>query len=236
MKIHFDGWSSDFDFWTDDDWPDLHPPGWCQKTGHPLQPPLTTESTASSGKGDSGGRCPTPGCTGVGHIEGARYPTHSSLDDCPYSARNLHRESPAFPDRLLGEDIGVGPEASVSGGAASPFGSTATDAPVKEEVQRKVKAVKNDAVVDSSISLSPVHSQLAKGQDGGKQSGSDTPSTKASKAANNSQQQSIDLPIKSESEAELNNRLIQVDLRAESPSLDQQYDSLEALTPPPKKM
>ena len=69
LKIHFDVWSSDFDFWTDDDWPDLHPPGWCQKTGHPLQPPLTTDSTIQT---DSAGRCPTSGCNGIGHIRSHR--------------------------------------------------------------------------------------------------------------------------------------------------------------------
>ncbi|KAF0045389.1 hypothetical protein F2P81_001918 [Scophthalmus maximus] len=39
LKIHFDGWSSEYDYWVETDWPDLHPVGWCQKTGHPLQYP-----------------------------------------------------------------------------------------------------------------------------------------------------------------------------------------------------
>lgn len=38
--IHFDGWSESYDFWVDDDCPDLHPPGWCGRTGHALQPPV----------------------------------------------------------------------------------------------------------------------------------------------------------------------------------------------------
>ena len=41
IKIHFDGWSDVFDYWLDDDSPDFHPPGWCAKTGHPLQPPIS---------------------------------------------------------------------------------------------------------------------------------------------------------------------------------------------------
>jgi len=40
IKIHFDGWSDVYDYWVDDDCPDLHPAGWCYKTGHPLTPPL----------------------------------------------------------------------------------------------------------------------------------------------------------------------------------------------------
>ena len=95
LKIHFDGWSTDFDFWTDDDWPDLHPPGWCSKTGHPLQPPpSTSDSTPLPGE------CSSPGCNGIGHIEGAKYATHRNVEHCPYYSRNLHRESPPFPDRL----------------------------------------------------------------------------------------------------------------------------------------
>uniref|UniRef100_A0A8C5SK85 L3MBTL histone methyl-lysine binding protein 1 n=1 Tax=Laticauda laticaudata TaxID=8630 RepID=A0A8C5SK85_LATLA len=36
IKIHFDGWSHIYDFWIDSDHPDIHPIGWCSKTGHPL--------------------------------------------------------------------------------------------------------------------------------------------------------------------------------------------------------
>lgn len=39
-QLHFDGWSHAYDFWIDADHPDIHPAGWCSKTGHPLQPPL----------------------------------------------------------------------------------------------------------------------------------------------------------------------------------------------------
>ncbi|ELW69410.1 Lethal(3)malignant brain tumor-like protein 3 [Tupaia chinensis] len=40
IKVHFDGWNSCYDYWLDADSPDIHPVGWCSKTGHPLQPPL----------------------------------------------------------------------------------------------------------------------------------------------------------------------------------------------------
>ncbi|KAI3355605.1 hypothetical protein L3Q82_018443, partial [Scortum barcoo] len=39
VKIHYDGWSQQFDVWCDADLCDLHPVGWCQRTGHPLEPP-----------------------------------------------------------------------------------------------------------------------------------------------------------------------------------------------------
>lgn len=41
VKIHFDGWSDIYDYWLEDDSTDLHPPGWCAKTGHPLVPPIS---------------------------------------------------------------------------------------------------------------------------------------------------------------------------------------------------
>ena len=40
LLIHFDGWSDTYDYWVDDDCPDIHPPGWSYRTGHPLTPPL----------------------------------------------------------------------------------------------------------------------------------------------------------------------------------------------------
>ena len=39
VKIHFDGWDDMYDFWFDSASNDLHPICWCEKTGHPLEPP-----------------------------------------------------------------------------------------------------------------------------------------------------------------------------------------------------
>jgi len=39
LLVHFDGWSDSYDYWVDDDCPDIHPPGWCHRTGHELMPP-----------------------------------------------------------------------------------------------------------------------------------------------------------------------------------------------------
>uniref|UniRef100_A0A671N0U3 Lethal(3)malignant brain tumor-like protein 4 n=1 Tax=Sinocyclocheilus anshuiensis TaxID=1608454 RepID=A0A671N0U3_9TELE len=98
IKIHFDGWSEEYDFWLDADSPDLHPVGWCQKTGHPLQHPNgPRDSPVPPGQG-----CPTPGCNGVGHIRGPRYGTHYTVVSCPYSDVNLNKDG-LVPDRLNGE-------------------------------------------------------------------------------------------------------------------------------------
>uniref|UniRef100_A0A8C0BIQ2 SAM domain-containing protein n=1 Tax=Buteo japonicus TaxID=224669 RepID=A0A8C0BIQ2_9AVES len=99
IKIHFDGWDRNYDFWVDADSPDVHPVGWCAKTGHALQVPL--------GKVDDiilllGQACPTPGCHGIGHVRGPRYGTHYTLVGCPYSDVNLNREN-LLQDRLSGE-------------------------------------------------------------------------------------------------------------------------------------
>lgn len=41
VQVSFDGWPEELSCWFDDDSPDLHPVGWCLKTGHPLEPPLS---------------------------------------------------------------------------------------------------------------------------------------------------------------------------------------------------
>ncbi|RXN14905.1 lethal(3)malignant brain tumor 4 isoform X1 [Labeo rohita] len=99
VKVHFDGWHEKFDFWVDSDLPDLHPVGWCSRTGHPLEPPLRLSDMKSS---VTQGVCPTPGCRGIGHIKGAKYTGHHSAFGCPYSDMNMKKEV-VLPDRLGGE-------------------------------------------------------------------------------------------------------------------------------------
>lgn len=41
IRIKFDGWPDKYSYWVDDDSTDIHPIGWCQKTQHPLEPPLS---------------------------------------------------------------------------------------------------------------------------------------------------------------------------------------------------
>lgn len=40
IKVLFNGWPTTYEFWTDDDSPDIHPVSWCLKTDHPLETPL----------------------------------------------------------------------------------------------------------------------------------------------------------------------------------------------------
>lgn len=94
LLIHFDGWSIVYDFWIDDNSPDLHPVGWCFKTGHPLEPPIGIFFNfvfcinqnlkfivhlrflfVVTAPGQPG-PCPTAGCLGQGHIKGPKYTTH----------------------------------------------------------------------------------------------------------------------------------------------------------------
>lgn len=181
----------------------------------------------SNGSVGSEGECTTPGCTGVGHVEGARYATHTSVDNCPYSNRNLHRENPAFPDRLVGEEV----DPVVQRPSSPTSGNTAETQAIKEEpiktakakVTVKIEPVVGDSTTSETSSPLPPPASVAN-------------PIKMEVDKKSKVSQSIDLPVKTESEAELNNRLIQVELRPESPSLEQQYDSLDALTPPPKKM
>uniref|UniRef100_A0A3Q2XQA4 Lethal(3)malignant brain tumor-like protein 4 n=1 Tax=Hippocampus comes TaxID=109280 RepID=A0A3Q2XQA4_HIPCM len=97
VKVHYDGWSHHFDVWCDGDLADLHPVGWCQRTGHPLEAPPEWCGSPSR----SQDACPTSGCRGAGHIKGPKYGGHHSAFGCPYSDMNMRKE-PLLPDRLGG--------------------------------------------------------------------------------------------------------------------------------------
>lgn len=98
VRIQFDGWPDKYSYWVDDDSTDIHPIGWCKKTGHPIEPPLTPDDVYDFME------CPTVGCRGLGHTNGPQYPTHSSRKNCPYADENLDLESRVLPDRLLSPD------------------------------------------------------------------------------------------------------------------------------------
>ncbi|XP_036759714.2 lethal(3)malignant brain tumor-like protein 3 isoform X2 [Manis pentadactyla] len=99
IKVHFDGWNSCYDYWIDADSPDIHPVGWCSKTGHPLQPPLSPLELMEASEH---GGCSTPGCKGIGHFKRVRHLGPHSAANCPYSEINLNKDR-IFPDRLSGE-------------------------------------------------------------------------------------------------------------------------------------
>lgn len=96
LTLHVDGWPSTYDLFVEEDNPDIHPAGWCAKTGHPLEPP---PGDVQDSQPNTVGNCPTPGCSGIGHIKGPKFASHHSAFGCPYSSLNMEKE-PQLPDRL----------------------------------------------------------------------------------------------------------------------------------------
>ena len=100
IKIHFDGWDSIYDYWVDDDCPDIHPPSWCNKTGHPLQPPLTPEIILEDKARENS--CGIAGCKGYGHVKGPIFTTHHTSFGCPYAPENADKDPDLLiPDRVI---------------------------------------------------------------------------------------------------------------------------------------
>lgn len=70
IKIHYDGWPNMYDRWFNRDSEDLHPVGWCERTGHPLEPPISKNNQqVISG-------CNIFGCNGYGHVRGYKFERH----------------------------------------------------------------------------------------------------------------------------------------------------------------
>lgn len=80
IKVHWEGWPSVYDSWIEDDSPDLHPIGYCEATGHELQPPL---GCMHDGKRTI--RC-WPNCKkqSLGNEQLHKFFTHNKVDYCPY--------------------------------------------------------------------------------------------------------------------------------------------------------
>uniref|UniRef100_A0A8C9SQA9 L3MBTL histone methyl-lysine binding protein 4 n=1 Tax=Scleropages formosus TaxID=113540 RepID=A0A8C9SQA9_SCLFO len=158
VKVHFDGWHHKFDFWVDSDHPDLHPAGWCARTGHPLEaPPRPSDLKPSSNQGV----CPTPGCRGVGHIKGARYTGHHSAFGCPYSEINMRKEV-ILPDRLGGEKHTATVPAQVGTGQKSkePSGVDMEENPGDRRMETSVESMQqalHQSVFLSATTAHPGH-------------------------------------------------------------------------------
>uniref|UniRef100_A0A8C9U5Q1 L3MBTL histone methyl-lysine binding protein 4 n=1 Tax=Scleropages formosus TaxID=113540 RepID=A0A8C9U5Q1_SCLFO len=153
VKVHFDGWHHKFDFWVDSDHPDLHPAGWCARTGHPLEaPPRESESRVP------GLMCPTPGCRGVGHIKGARYTGHHSAFGCPYSEINMRKEV-ILPDRLGGEKHTATVPAQVGTGQKSkePSGVDMEENPGDRRMETSMQQALHQSVFLSATTAHPGH-------------------------------------------------------------------------------
>ncbi|KAM9666910.1 lethal(3)malignant brain tumor-like protein 3 isoform 1-T1 [Trichechus inunguis] len=144
IKVHFDGWSSSYDYWIDADSPDIHPVGWCSKTGHSLQPPLgpleLMEVSEQSG-------CLTPGCKGIGHFKRSRHLGPQNSATCPYSDVNLNKDR-IFPDRLSGEMPPASPsfprnkrtDTNESSSSPETRDQRGGDVPAKEDTEEKTES------------------------------------------------------------------------------------------------
>ena len=49
VRIHFDGWSDEFEQWMDAASPELYPVGWCELVGHRLEPPNAAARSPTKG-------------------------------------------------------------------------------------------------------------------------------------------------------------------------------------------
>ncbi|XP_038659377.1 lethal(3)malignant brain tumor-like protein 1 isoform X3 [Scyliorhinus canicula] len=116
LKICFDGSNQVYNYWVDTDNPDIHPAGWCARTGHFLQLPIIRDSQVepeqeecptpvwkpvSHSKGSKytthHRKCPTPGCDGSGHVTG-RFTAHHRQSGCPLAERNQARMKAEMAD------------------------------------------------------------------------------------------------------------------------------------------
>ena len=58
-------------------------------------------------------KCPTPGCTGKGHVNGNRH-SHRSLSGCPFAAKNRHLLA-KFQQNPTAENSGMNQQPVTSG-------------------------------------------------------------------------------------------------------------------------
>ncbi|KAL5286794.1 L3MBTL3.2 family protein [Megaselia abdita] len=82
IKVRFDGWLPAYSFWLDEDSPDIHPIGWAENTGHPLEPPISHSQLPALKP------CEILGCRGVGNALKPNTEYHEVSKECPYFSKN----------------------------------------------------------------------------------------------------------------------------------------------------
>ncbi|KAF4519382.1 hypothetical protein B566_EDAN008690 [Ephemera danica] len=80
VQISFDGWPIETAVWVDADSPDIHPMGWCNKTGHPLTPPPGPNQEHP---------CMTTGCRAL--LKNSQFILPHSSGICPLATVNLNK-------------------------------------------------------------------------------------------------------------------------------------------------
>uniref|UniRef100_A0A182JD58 Uncharacterized protein n=1 Tax=Anopheles atroparvus TaxID=41427 RepID=A0A182JD58_ANOAO len=84
VELCFDGWPQSYAFWLEDDSPNLHPPNWCARTRHPLEPPPTYLNAAEV----CDGTCEIQLCMGRGNAKFPDKKYHDRSAECPYKRIN----------------------------------------------------------------------------------------------------------------------------------------------------
>lgn len=99
IKILYDGWPENYNYWLPDDSPDLHPINWCRKTNHALEYPANWQSFYKNA-------CKIDGCRGIGHANRKHSTKHYAALDCPYEYSNWIKEV-IVPSRFNNLDSSV---------------------------------------------------------------------------------------------------------------------------------
>lgn len=128
IKVLFIGWPERYAYWVDDDSSNIFPPGYCKKSGHPIECPLgellgnfikwkwkywkNIEFKAKFFErmffraddfiyNSPENTCGTPGCRGIGNAKKTDAYTHTMPEDCPYQKNNWTAdENQLRPNRI----------------------------------------------------------------------------------------------------------------------------------------
>lgn len=98
VRIHFDGWSEDFDQWMDSSSPELYPVGWCELSGYKLETPEAGNLNASNAPPPSSKKIRKPSGRG-GRGKGRRGARSAHSSPMPSSVGGTKRErSPSMDE------------------------------------------------------------------------------------------------------------------------------------------
>lgn len=77
LTVHYTGWDESYDVKFTELSGDIHPVGYCEHTGHPIElvPDVNTNTNT---------KCPIMNCNGKGHAL-KTFNSHNCIEDCPYN-------------------------------------------------------------------------------------------------------------------------------------------------------
>ncbi|XP_053663755.1 uncharacterized protein LOC128712914 [Anopheles marshallii] len=88
VSLCFEGWPREYEFWIEDDSPDLHPINWCARTNHPLEPPHNFQLSSDT----FDGTCELKFCLSRGNSKYSQKKFHDRSSECPYKRSNWMSE------------------------------------------------------------------------------------------------------------------------------------------------